>query len=70
MLYAGTCGCVGLLKRWLESAWIAVEGSKQIVDLKILESTRYPNGSLIQWQAEITHGHEKLRLFFDGVSSN
>lgn len=67
LLYAETCGCVGLLKRWLENAWIAVDESRQPINRATLESTRFPAGSVTQWRAEIENGHEKMRLFFDGA---
>ena len=68
LLFDETSGCVGLLKRWLESAWIAERGTGRTIDRKVLESTRFPAGSVSKWRAEIANGHENLRIFFDGLT--
>jgi len=67
LLFEGTCGCVGLLKRWTESAWLAVRECGRPIDRAVLEVNRFPVGSLTRWRSEIEHGHEKMKLFFDGV---
>lgn len=69
VLFRNTYGCVGLLKRWLESAWLSVAESKKPIDRMVLEAARFPTGSLNRWQAEIENGHQKMSLFFDGVHS-
>lgn len=66
LLFSETCGCVGLLKRWTESAWLSVRESGQPINRTILEASRFPAGSLARWRSEIEFGHEKMQLFFDG----
>jgi len=66
LLFHGTCGCVGLLKRWAESAWLAVRESGGPIDRAVLEANRFPAGSVTRWRYEIEHGHARMKLFFDG----
>src|SRR5262249_52874788 len=54
MLLDGTCGCIGLLKRWIESARIAIQGEpNRVLDHTVLENTRLPAGSVARWRTEI-----------------
>ena len=66
LLFEETCGCVGLLKRWVENAWIVERDTGRTIDRKVLEATRFPAGSVSKWRADIANGHENLRTFFDG----
>lgn len=66
LLFAGTCGCVGLLKRWVENAWLMVAEADGKIDRAVLETTQFPVGSVTKWRSEITAGHDAVRAFFDG----
>lgn len=66
LLFDGTCGCVGLLKRWVEIARISVQDSGRSIDRGILENSILPAGSRTRWRAEIEDGHRRMQLFFDG----
>jgi len=68
MLLDGTCGCVGLLKRWIETARIAIqEEDQRVLDRAVLEATRMPAGSLMRWRTEIKDGHQRMQMFFEGI---
>ena len=69
MLFSETCGCVGLLKRWIENAWIEVDGTDRVLDKSVLESECFPAGSLAKWRAEIRAGHEVMEFFINGKKS-
>ena len=66
LLFTETCVCVGLLKLWLENAWLQERATGRVIDRSVLEATRFPAGSVAKWRAEIASGHERLRMFFDG----
>lgn len=69
-LFDGTCGCIGLLKRWVESAWIGIQhDTDRILDRTVLEAKRPPAGSIARWCAEIQEGHKRMQIFFGGISS-
>jgi energy-coupling factor transporter ATP-binding protein EcfA2 len=65
-LFSETCGCVGILKRWLEDAWINSRETDRPIDLRVLEGSRMPAGSVTKWRAEIANGHDKMKEFFLG----
>ena len=69
LLFANTCGCVGLLKRWVEYAWIGIQGSDRVLDRAVLLSRPVPGGSLVQWRREIKDGHSRMHAFFAGPDS-
>jgi len=69
MLFSETCGCVGLLKRWIENAWLEVAGTDRVLDKSVLESESFPAGSLAKWRAEIEAGHKVMELFINGRKS-
>jgi hypothetical protein len=70
LLFAETCGCVGLLKRWIENAWLIERDTGRTINRSILESARFPAGSVSKWRADIANGHENLRMFFDGPAAS
>lgn len=65
-LFAGSCGCVGLLKRWVEDAWNHSRQTGKPIDRSVLEAKKPPVGAVNRWRQEIDAGHKKMGLFFDG----
>lgn len=68
LLFSETCGCVGLMKRWVENVWIETSTTGETIDRSTLESMRLPAGSVAKWRAEIASGHNAIREFFEGIN--
>jgi hypothetical protein len=66
LLFKETCGCVGLMKRWLENTWLDSQPQNRVIDRSALEATPIPVGALLKWRAEIASGHDAIRSFFEG----
>jgi len=66
LLLERSCGCVGLLARWLSEALIYSRRNHCPLNDDTLRKTMAPDGALKVWQAEINRGIAALREF-EGV---
>jgi len=60
-LYAGTAGCVGLLKNWLDRALFeCLDHGEEVLSKEMLESTVMPPNKMIAIAEEIKRGEERF----------
>lgn len=59
-LHEGTCGCIGLLKKWLKSAATLAWVQESQLDIDMLEKTRHSDADLTEISREILEGEALL----------
>ena len=64
-LFAGSCGCVGLLHRWLNEAFVEARIQKVPFGKKVLIETAPTDEDLALWRTEIADGAEKMKKISD-----
>ena len=62
MLFEGSCGCVGLLHRWIVDACIDARHRKAVLNERILRDTMPPDASLAKWRSEIVAGDALMTM--------
>lgn len=60
MLFRDTCGCVGLLHRWLTDAYVEARRGKTPISNHVLRATAPSIDSLTKWRSEIAHGAAQM----------
>ena len=63
LLLERSCGCIGLLARWLSQALIHARRTKAPLNDTALRKTLAPDGAFKVWQQEIARGQQALREF-------
>lgn len=66
LLFEGSCGCVGLLHRWVEVAEIEAAAAKRPLDAEMLMRTAPPQGAVDRWKTEIAQGQAAMARYFGG----
>jgi len=64
-LFAGSCGCVGLLHRWLNEAFVEARNQKILLGKKVLSETAPSEEDLALWRTEISDGAAKMKKISD-----
>jgi energy-coupling factor transporter ATP-binding protein EcfA2 len=63
ILHERSCGCVGLLARWVSEALIHSRRHNCSLNADVLRKTMAPDGAFKVWQSEINRGIAALREF-------
>jgi hypothetical protein len=58
MLFAASCGCVGLLHRWLGEAAMEARVRNVGINHAILQETAFPDHDVAIWRQEIADGQK------------
>lgn len=66
LLFERSCGCVGLLHRWVEVAEIEAAAAKRPFDAEMLMRTAPPQGAVDCWKTEIAQGQAAMARYFGG----
>jgi hypothetical protein len=67
-LFNGTAGCVGLLHRWLNDAYIEARLKKTPITKSLLLATAQPEALLAATRQQITDGEDQVAQLFKRVS--
>lgn len=59
-LHDRTCGCIGLLKRWLKHAFTLAQANERKLDMALLEASMMSDSDLLQISREILEGERLL----------
>jgi len=60
LLFAGSCGCVGILRRWLMEAHISTRRSRVAITREVLVETAFPSAVLNIWRNELAEGAQRV----------
>lgn len=60
LLFVGSCGCVGILRRWLMEAHIHTRRSRTPITKPVLLETAFPAAVLSRWRNELAEGAKRV----------